>query len=299
MKKIITISGGKDSTACAIWALNTYQKSELEFVFCDTGWEAPETYDYLDYLEQRLGINIEHIKSNKYANFEDMVHKKGRFPSSKARFCTDVLKVRPMIDWILSQQQDLFIIQGIRRGESRKRANMNSLDDYFLYYHTPYGTTKKGKSKYHTYRRKEVLEREKRYATGVFRPIYDWTANQVFYYLKANSIEPNPLYRKGFSRVGCFPCVMCNKAEIRLIAQKYPERVEEIQAIEKREGSTFFPPGYIPTRFASKQVITSKGHIKFVPRVSDVVKYVQDDPNQTSLFQTPINACQSIYNICE
>lgn len=299
MRKVITISGGKDSTACAIWALNTYKKKECVFVFCDTGWEAKETYTYLKYLEKELEINIKHIRSNKYKNFEDMVNKKKRFPSTQARFCTEELKVKPMVDWVLSQQEDLFIIQGIRRQESRKRANMNSLDDYFLYYHTSYGVTKKGKPKYHTYRRKEVLAREQVYATGVFRPIFNWTAQEVFDYMKTNGIAPNPLYQKGLSRVGCFPCVMCNQTEIRLIAQQFPQRIKQIETIEKREDATFFPPNYIPIRFASKSVSDRKGLIKKVPRVSDVVKYVIGNKNQITLFELPKNACRSIYNICE
>lgn len=39
MRHIVTFSGGKDSQAVAIWALN--KKIEHELFFCDTNWEAP------------------------------------------------------------------------------------------------------------------------------------------------------------------------------------------------------------------------------------------------------------------
>ena len=43
----------------------------------------------------------------------------------------------------------------------------------------------------------------------------------------------NPLYRKGFGRVGCFPCIYSNKAETRRLAEIFPERIEEIARIEE------------------------------------------------------------------
>ncbi|MCY4523312.1 MAG: phosphoadenosine phosphosulfate reductase family protein, partial [Halobacteriovoraceae bacterium] len=55
-RQICPLSGGKDSTALAI-----YLKSKvpnLEYVFCDTGAELPETYEYLDKLEAFLGQKI-------------------------------------------------------------------------------------------------------------------------------------------------------------------------------------------------------------------------------------------------
>ncbi|MCS6772551.1 MAG: phosphoadenosine phosphosulfate reductase family protein, partial [Thermoflexales bacterium] len=44
---------GKDSTALAIYLRDRIP--ELEYVFCDTGEELPETYEYLDRLQSYLG----------------------------------------------------------------------------------------------------------------------------------------------------------------------------------------------------------------------------------------------------
>lgn len=54
------ISGGKDSTALAIWMVKDsgYPRESLEFSFCDTGNESPVTYRYLDYLEE-YGVTTE------------------------------------------------------------------------------------------------------------------------------------------------------------------------------------------------------------------------------------------------
>lgn len=55
MHKLISLSGGKDSTALALLAIETKAPDDvLDFVFCDTGNEHPITYAYVEYLDQRL-----------------------------------------------------------------------------------------------------------------------------------------------------------------------------------------------------------------------------------------------------
>jgi 3'-phosphoadenosine 5'-phosphosulfate sulfotransferase (PAPS reductase)/FAD synthetase len=50
---VASISGGKDSTALAL-LLKQHEVPHVR-VFADTGFEAPETYAYLDLLRERLG----------------------------------------------------------------------------------------------------------------------------------------------------------------------------------------------------------------------------------------------------
>ena len=52
----IGCSGGKDSTALLLWAIfeSGYSRDSLDVSFCDTGNEAPATYDYISYLEDAL-----------------------------------------------------------------------------------------------------------------------------------------------------------------------------------------------------------------------------------------------------
>ena len=57
---VVSISGGKDSTALLLLAIER-ETENLRPVFADTGHEHPEVYAYLDYLEQRLGITIERL----------------------------------------------------------------------------------------------------------------------------------------------------------------------------------------------------------------------------------------------
>lgn len=50
---VIGISGGKDSTATALYAIENIEEP-LRFVFCDTGIESPATYEYIAYLDEKF-----------------------------------------------------------------------------------------------------------------------------------------------------------------------------------------------------------------------------------------------------
>lgn len=48
-RHILALSGGKDSAALAVYMKD--RVPNMEYVFCDTGKELQETYDYLGLLE--------------------------------------------------------------------------------------------------------------------------------------------------------------------------------------------------------------------------------------------------------
>ncbi len=296
MRHIGTFSGGKDSLAVAIWMKNNLVNPEL--AFCDTKWEAIKTYQHIDDVTKQLDIPIKTLVNLSFEGLVELFIKKKRAASTKARFCTEELKVKPMIDYILSIKDDVTIYQGVRAEESEARRYLSAKDEYFKFYFEPYGFDKKGRPKYHTYRKKDVFEHLNSYSVDVVRPILKWGFEIVFQYIFENGLSPNPLYFEGFSRVGCFPCVMCTHSEVVLLMERYPERIEEIRALEQMIGRTFFPPGYIPTRYCSLRVISKNGKAVMCPTIDDVLKYLLDDPNQTRLFEKN-SGCISVYNICD
>ncbi len=141
MQHLVTFSGGKDSQATILWALNNLEV-EFKIIFCDTGWESEETYKFMLDFEAQLQLPMHYLKAKRYTGFIDMVQQKRRFPSLHTRFCTDELKIKPMIDFILDEvQDDIVVYQGIRHEESRNRAKMDKYDDYFKGYFEPYKVT--------------------------------------------------------------------------------------------------------------------------------------------------------------
>lgn len=211
MISIISISGGKDSTALWLWARRTGLAPRV-IVFCDTGWEARETYEYLDVLQERLGEEIVRVRGPE--TFEERTRRSGTFPSRRRQWCTDELKRRPFAAWLDGYRDqtsdEVQVLIGIRRAESEARAN--------------------------------VAEREwsDDYDCDVWRPLIAWSLEQVIAEHHAAGIPLNPLYQLGAERVGCWPCIYGGKTEIRLVADHDPERIERIAAIERDIGQTMF-----------------------------------------------------------
>jgi len=289
MKILVQFSGGKDSQACLIKACNEYGTQNVTAVFCDTGWEHQDTYKHIESVVKQLGVKLVTLQSAKYMNFVDLAIKKGRFPSTRARFCTSELKVIPMIDYILSQDESFIIIQGIRAKESAARSKYDVECSYFKEY---FNDEVKG-----LYHKTAVKEWCKTHDASVLRPIFRWSAQQVIDHILENGQRPNPLYERGFSRVGCFPCVMCRKREIQLISKDKwaAQRLIEAERRMKEEterGSTFFSPGYIPARFCANGEY---------PTIQDVFKYVNRNDTELDMFEPEGGySCMSLYHgLCE
>ena len=199
---------------------------------------------------------------------EDLVIKKKRVASAKARFCTGELKIKPMINFMNEPlQSDVKVIYtGIRRDESEKRANA------------------------------KIREYADLYDCWMVNPIVTWTASDVFLLHKRYGIKPNPLYKKGASRVGCFPCVMINHGELKRMQDFYPFVWDKIEHLEKLTGRSFFPPNYIPKRF---QTGFDPKTGKCFPTAQDIKKYVMSPTKAGQLSFLEPQTCSSIYNLCE
>ncbi|KQS33953.1 phosphoadenosine phosphosulfate reductase family protein [Dyadobacter sp. Leaf189] len=284
MKCVVQFSGGKDSLATLLWAVEHFGKNVIA-VFCDTKWEHDLTYQHVKEVIEKLGVELVTLTGKQ--SFVGLAKAKKRFPSTKARFCTEELKVKPFIDWVLDQKDNLLICQGIRKDESLARSKMQDSCTFFRYYFEPYKIDKAGRKRYHTYRKKEVVEFCSKWAQDIIRPIFEWTAKQVFDYIKKQGFEPNPLYMLGFKRVGCFPCIMCTHGELKEIAQSFPETLHKLKDAEVEVGRSFFPPGYIPKRSCSNRQF---------PTVPEAVNYVDHD-RSLSIFEP--ETCKSFYSLCE
>jgi 3'-phosphoadenosine 5'-phosphosulfate sulfotransferase (PAPS reductase)/FAD synthetase len=201
MKVIVTFSGGKDSLASLLWT-REHITNNFTTVFCDTGWEHPLTYEYINRIADKLHLDLVTLKSKKYDGMVDLARHQGKWPAPSSRSCTGELKTKPMIDYILDEVRDnTLIVQGIRAAESARRAKMSAQCTYFKYYFEPYGYDRNGKPKKHTYRSKDVRAFRAKYADDLLRPVFDWSAQQVIDYILAAGLEPNPLYKMGYKRL--------------------------------------------------------------------------------------------------
>jgi 3'-phosphoadenosine 5'-phosphosulfate sulfotransferase (PAPS reductase)/FAD synthetase len=173
--------------------------------------------------EQRIKEALEQMYPRNIP-FLDLCIWKGRFPSTRARFCTFELKHRPVDEQIIQplreQYDEVVSWQGVRAQESASRAKLS------------------------------VLEQDVDNQPGlhVYRPLLPWTHDEVFALAKRHGIPPNPLYQLGCSRVGCMPCIHARKKELGVIFRRFPEQIARIAEWERivaacstRGNSTFFP----------------------------------------------------------
>jgi 3'-phosphoadenosine 5'-phosphosulfate sulfotransferase (PAPS reductase)/FAD synthetase len=117
MRHILSISGGRDSAALAVFMKDKIDN--VEYVFSDTGCEFPEVYEYLDKIENYLGQEIVRIHPEK--TFEELVVKyNGFLPNITTRWCSRELKIKPMEKYIGSDENTQYV--GIRYDE-RERIN--------------------------------------------------------------------------------------------------------------------------------------------------------------------------------
>jgi 3'-phosphoadenosine 5'-phosphosulfate sulfotransferase (PAPS reductase)/FAD synthetase len=200
---IANISGGKDSAALSLWL--TENGIEHRRIFADTGWEAPETYDYLrGELQDTIG-EIEWVRARH--QMVERIRHYGSIPSRRFKWCTKELKIQPLFDRLLDLQAEgdpVLSCVGIRWDESSRRAAMDEWDAAI--------------------HRKQEIE--------IWRPILSWTDQDVIDIHHRHGLKPNPLYVAGAMRVGCWPCIYSRKSEIRMIAERTPERIDLIEMLE-------------------------------------------------------------------
>lgn len=278
MIHIVGFSGGIDSQATALWVRNHFHNEKIILVNSTAGGnESPITDAFVaEYSENVFPvIRVDAIYADLWRtegfaerrgfdgsaplSFLDMIKVKGRAPSRKAQFCTEILKLLPQRRWCDENIADDFErYTGVRREESeaRKDTPFREFDRFFDCY--------------------------------VNHPLADWTKKMCFDYVTAHGEEYNPLYKLGFGRVGCAPCINSGKDDIILWAQRFPEMIEKIRQYEKESGRTFYAP-MVPgmTMNTVDQVLewatTGRGG-----RQQDFIRLMEVRPS-----------CESKYGLCE
>lgn len=284
MKHIVGFSGGVDSQACARWVLNRFPPEDVILTNSSAGgWEDPLTITFVDEYSAAVHpvVRVDALVSDIWETpghaetrglvgtdpltFEGLCSIKGRPPSRKAQFCTEILKLKPQRRWIRAQfgvggafeGQDFCRYKGVRRDESntRKAQPFEMWDDYF--------------------------------DCTLFAPIADWTKQMCFDYVRAHGEAVNPLYSLGFNRVGCAPCINSSKADILNWHARRPEMIDKVRGLEERTGRTFFMP------------VDRDGQIN---KIDEVLRWASTSRGGDQMRLSVMNereGCESKYGLCE
>lgn len=203
--------------------------------------------------------------------FLDLCIWKGRFPSTKARFCSEELKKNPMINQVqkplLDAGHDVISWQGVRADESPSRALLNEMDCI---------TQRNGTELWN------------------YRPILKWTVEEVFAMHRKHGIKPNPLYEQGMGRVGCMPCIHCRKDELLEISKRFPEEIERVAEWERivAQASKLGLSSFFATADGRGNNITEAVEWSKTSRGGQQYDLIRTDRESMPL-------CSSIYGLCE
>lgn len=205
---VLGLSGGKDSSALAIYMKDNYPDLDIKYFFTDTGEELKEVYDYLDKLEAYLGkpiarLNqIDEMRQGSKTQFEKFMHRYNNFlPSATARWCTIEMKLKPFEKWVqqfINSGSNVISYVAIRADE--KRLGYKSTND----------------------------------SIAVKFPFVDDNIDKE---KVSNILDESglglPGYYKWRSRSGCSFCFFQQKIEWVRLSEEHPELFKRAQRLEK------------------------------------------------------------------
>lgn len=200
VRHICLLSGGKDSTALALYMKDHYPEIDMEYVFNDTHKELEETYEYLSRIEAYLGKKVIRLTSGLADRGFDHWLKmyRGYLPSPRMRWCTRKLKIEPFEDYIGNDPTYLYI--GIRADENREGLISTKPNITPVYPFKDDGITIDDV--------RQILE-----DSGVGLPeYYDWR-----------------------SRSGCYFCFFQRRIEWVGLMERHPDLFEQAKQYEKLE----------------------------------------------------------------
>ena len=195
VRHLCGISGGKDSSALAIYMRDSMP--DMEYFFCDTGAELPETYEFLNKLEIVLGKPVVRLNADKGFDHWFEVFR-GTLPSPQMRWCTKNMKIKPLEAWLGDDPAISYV--AIRADESNRKG---------------YISTKKN-------------------IKTAFPFVDDGIDHAGVMKILDDSGIGLPSYYEWRTRSGCYFCFFQRKAEWVGLADRHPELFERAVAIEKK-----------------------------------------------------------------
>jgi len=198
VRHILSLSGGKDSAALAVYMRD--RVPQMEYIFHDTGKELPETYEYLGRLEARLGKPIRKttVEAGDFVGFDQLLKiYGGMLPSSQRRWCTRMMKLKPFERFIGDAPCLNYI--GLRAEEKREG----------------YLSTKPNITPVYPFREDGLVRAD------------------IIRILEESGLGLPPYMEWGRTRSGCFFCFYQQKIEWVLLKEQHPDLFEQAKAYEK------------------------------------------------------------------
>lgn len=204
LRHVLSLSGGKDSAALAIYMRD--RVPDMEYIFHDTDKELKETYDYLARLEAILGKPI--VKTSPVDTFDHwLAVYGGMLPSNHRRWCTRMLKLKPFEAYVGDGPVINYV--GLRADEKR----------------TGYISTKANITAVYPFRDDGLVRAD------------------IIRILEESGLGLPPYMEWGRSRSGCYFCFYQQKIEWVRLKEHHPdlfEKAKEYEAKPTTSGEYFY-----------------------------------------------------------
>lgn len=194
VRHILSLSGGKDSAALALYMRDRIPN--MEYIFSDTRKELPETYEYLERISSYLGKDV--IQLNADVGFDHWYEMYGgMIPSNHRRWCTRALKLKPFEQHCGDDEVINYV--GLRADEERSGYISHKSNIKAVY---PF--------------KEDGL---------ILRDIED--------ILKTSGVGMPPYTKWGRTRSGCYFCFYQQKIEWVRLKETHPDLYDKAKAYEK------------------------------------------------------------------
>ncbi len=204
-KQIVSLSGGKDSTAMLLMMLEKGEQVD-EVVFFDTGWEFPEMYEHIDKLEKDTGVRIVRLHPRK--PFEYMMFDRA-LTRGKRKGERGYGWARPNARWCTAQKQ--LVMDRHVRGIGDAVACVGIAAD-----------------------EKRPMSEGKRY------PLVEWgvTEADALEYCYAHGYDYGGLYERK-KRVSCWCCPLQSLNDLRVLRETHPRLWDELLLMDRHSCNQF------------------------------------------------------------
>jgi phosphoadenosine phosphosulfate reductase len=168
----IEMASGLGAEGMALIDIAASLNPSLRVFTIDTGFLFPETYQLIDEVEKRYGIQVDRVQPRLTPSAQAEIYGEALWATSPDQ-CCGLRKVEPLKEKLSGLRA---WITAIRRDQTKVRASAKK------------------------------IEWDQKFQLVKINPIADWTSDDVWDYIRANHVPYNGLHDKNFTSIGCTHC---------------------------------------------------------------------------------------------
>ncbi len=168
----VALATGFGAEGCVLVHMTSAVNKNARIFYLDTDLLFPETYSLCEQLEARYGVRFER-RATRLSLSAQAAEYGERLWERQPDLCCHLRKVEPLRE-VLNELRAW--ITAIRRDQTPARAHAG------------------------------IVERDRKFGLVKINPLANWSARDVWDYIRKYDVPYNPLYDHGYASIGCAPC---------------------------------------------------------------------------------------------